>query len=309
MRKHSSYSSWVARFVAAALVVSVATQPARAQFATMDIPHIGVQLTEFAKKATDWVKTVENYSVVKDAFAAAQTANNISTSINSITDQVRNLTSQGLALQQQIQSDLKMVQNIRNLRVSNMTDLKNLSLNLSNLNFASALPSLGQTSLFTQALTSGNDADAETVKEALTVVSTKSGVRRTATEMRQQQTTAVMAQLALENKAQQDKITQAFEYKKLADELTASAVELQTSTNTANQMSMTDGERVAAQGRVADMLLKSQELRERASGLIASAAQKGPTQLAAEKVMFDEMQVAGMTAMHSAMHPDEDPAY
>lgn len=275
----------------------------------MDIPHIGVQLAEFAKKATDWVKTVQNYAVVRDAFAAAQTANTISNNIKSVTDQVRSLTNDGLNLQRQIQADLKMVANIRNLRVSNMTDLKNLALNLSNLNFASALPSLGQSQRFTQALASGTDVDAETVKEALTMVSTKSGTRRTASEMRQQQTTAVMSQLALENKAQQDKITQAFQYKKLADELTASAVELQTSTNTANQMSMTDGERVLTQARAADMLLKAQDLREKGNALIASAAEKGPTQLAAEKAMMDEMQVAGLTAMHAADHTDEDPAY
>lgn len=306
MRKHNS---WAARLVALILIVSLATQPARAQFATMDIPHIGVQLAEFAKKATDWVKHLQNFAVVRDAYAAAQAANNIATNIKSVTDQVRDLTNQGLALQQRIQADLKMVANIRNLRVSNMTDLKNLALNLSNLNFASALPSLGQTQRFTQALAAGTDADAEIVKESLTVVSTKSGVRRTARDMRQQQTTAVMSQLALENKAQQDKVTQAFQLKKLADELTASAVELQTSTNTANQMSMTDGERVAANRGASDMLLKATEYRVQANALIASAAQKGPTQLAAEKVMFDEMQVAGMTAMHSAMHPDEDPAY
>jgi hypothetical protein len=307
MRKHSF--PWAARLVAAALLVSVATPPARAQFATMDIPHIGVQLAEFAKKANDWVETLKNYEVVKDAYAAAQTANNISNDIKGVTDQVRSLTSEGLALQQQIQNDLKQVGNIRNLRVSNMSDLKNLALNLSNLNFASALPSLGQSQRFTQALASGTDADAEVVKEALTVVSTKAGITRTARDMREQQTTAVMSQLALENKAQQDKITQAFQYKKLADELTASAVELQSSTNTANAMSMTDGERVAAQGRAADMLLKAQELREKASTLIASAAQKGPTQMAAEKALMDQMQVAGLTAMHAADHADEDPAY
>jgi len=306
MRK---YNSWAARLAALLLVGSLSTQPASAQFATMDIPHIGVQLTEFAKKANDWVKTVQNYAVVKDAFEAAKTANNIANNIKSVTDQVRNLTSQGLALQQQIQNDLKMVANIRNLRVSNMTDLKNLVLNLSNVSFTSALPSLGQTQRFTQALASASDADAEVVKEALTVVSTKAGVRRTARDMREQQTTAVMSQLALENKAQQDKITQAFQYRKLADELTASAVELQTSTNTANAMSMTDGERVSAQRSATDMMLQATEYREKANALIASASQKGPTQLAAEKAMFDEMQVAGLTAMHAAMHPDEHAAY
>lgn len=306
MRKHNS---WAARLVALILIVSSTAMPARAQFATMDIPHIGVQLAEFANKAREWVKQLQNFAVVRDVYSAAQTANNIADNIKNVTNQVRDLTNDGLALQRSIQDGLKQVQNIRNLRVSNMTDLKNLALNVSNLNFASALPVLGQTQRFTQALAAGTDADAEIVKEALTVVSTKSGVRRTARDMREQQTTAVMSQLALENKAQQDKISQAFQYKKLADELTTSAVELQTSTNTANAMVMTDGERVAAQGRAADMLLKAQDLREKASALISSAAQKGPTQLAAEKAMMDQMQVAGLTAMHQAMHPNEDAAY
>ncbi len=300
---------WAGRVAAVALFVSTAALPVRAQFLTTDVPHIGVQLAEFATKAREWANTIRNYAVVRDVFDAAQTANNIADNIKSVTNQVRDLTNQGLALQQQIQNDLKMVANIRNLRVSNMTDLKNLALNLSTLNFASSLPSLGQTQRFTQALATGTDADAETVKEALTVVSTKAGVRRTARDMREQQTTAVMSQLALENKAQQDKITQAFQYKKAADEQVAAAVELQTSTNTVNAMSMTDGERVAANARANEMLLEAQKLRGLAAELMASAAQKGPTQLAAEKVLADQMQVAGLTAMHSAMHPNEDPAY
>lgn len=306
MRKNSP---WAARFVAVALLASTTALPARAQFATMDIPHIGVQIVEFAKKANDWVKTVQNYAIVRDAFAAAQTANTIATNIKSVTDQVRTLTSDGLALQRSIQDGLKQVQNIRNLRVSNMTDLKNLALNLSTLNFSSFLPNLGQSQQLVQALADGTDASAITVKEALTVVSTKSGVRRTARDMREQQRMAVMGQLALENKAMQEKVTQAFQYKKTADEYTATAVELQATTNTTGAMVMTDGERVAVNARASDMLLKAQELREKASALMLAATEKGPTQIAAEKAMNDELQVAGLVAMHQAMHPDEVSAY
>lgn len=304
-----SFSPWAARLAAVALLVSSTALPARAQFATMDVPHIGVQLAEFATKAREWVKTIENYAVVKDAFQAAQTANNIANNIKSVTDQVRDLTNQGLALQQQIQADLKMVANIRNLRVSNMIELRNLALNLSSTNFASSLPSVGQTQVFTQALAVAADNDAEIAKEEFTVVSTKAGVRRSAREMRQQQTNAVMAQLAVENKAQHDKIIQAFQYRKLADEMTASAIELQASTNTDNAMSMTDGERVTVQNQSAQMMREAIELREKASALIASAAQKGPTQLIAEKVISDQNQVAGLNAMHHAMHPNEDADY
>lgn len=304
-----SKQRWL-RVVAGVLVITTSlTTPSYAQFATMDVPHIGVQLAEFAKKANDWVDTLKNYQVVKDAYNVATTANTIATGISKVTDQIHDLTTQGLALQNKIQADLKRVQNISNLRVSNMTDLKNLALNVSSFNFSTSLPSVGQTQQFTQALASGTDADAVVVKEALTSVSTKAGTTRTAREMRQQQTTAVMSQLAVENKAQQDKITQAFQYKKLSDEMTTSALELQQMTNTDGAMTMTDGERVAAQGRAADMLLKAQELRERAAALIASAAQKGPAQLAAEQVLRDQTQVAAMNAMHHAQFPLEDPDY
>lgn len=297
------------RVVAGVLLFTTTITPSYAQFATMDIPHIGVQLAEFAKKANDWVDTLKNYQVVKDAYSVAQTANDISNGISKVTDQIHDLTTQGLALQQKVQADLRKVQDISNLRVSNMTDLKNLALNVSSFNFATSLPSLGQTQRFTQALASGTDADAIIVKEALTSVSTANGTARTAREMRQQQTTAVMSQLAVENKAQQDKITQAFQYRTLANEMTTSALELQAATNTDNTMAMTDGERVAAQGRAADMLLKAQELREKAGALIAASAQKGPAQLAAEKVLEDQTQIAGFNAMHHAQHPNEDPDY
>ena len=301
--------TWTPRLAAAALLVSIATQPAHAQFATMDIPHIGVQIAEFAKKANDWVKTVQNYSVVKDAYSAARTANDISTSINSITNQVRDLTTQGLNLQQKIQADLKLVANVRNLQVSNMSDLKNLALNVSSFNFSTGLASLGQAATFTRALASAQDADALTVKEGLSMISTKDGVRRTAADMREQKVNAVMAQLALENKSQLDKVTQAFQFRKLADEFTASAVQLQTATNAEGGMSMTDGERLTQNAAANTMLLKAQELREKAGALMDASTVRGQAQLAADDAVRQSNEVAGLVAMHQAMHPNETTAY
>lgn len=294
------------RFGAALLAMSLLPHMASAQFFTTDIPHIGVQLAEFAQKARDFVKQVQNFEVVKDAFEVANVANDISNGISAVTNQVRDLTNEGLSLQKSVQDGLKKVANIRNLRVSNMTDLRNLAMNTSSFNFSTALPMLGQTERFTQALANGADNDAKTVKDALNSISTRPGAIRTARDMRGQATTAAMAQLALENKSQEDKITQAFQYKHMADELTASAAEMQDATNTEAQLSMSDGERLATNRSAADMLLKAQELREKGSSLIASAAQKGPAQLAAEEVLLEKTQIAGFNAMHHAAHPTED---
>lgn len=303
-------STWTPRLGVAVLLVSLAAQPARAQgMPTIDLGHIGVQLAEFFKKATEWGQTIKNYAVVKDAFKAAEMANEISTGINKVTNQVRDLTNQGLALQQQIQADLKMVANVRNLRVSNMSDLKNLALNVSSFNFSTGLASLGQTASFTRALASAKDADAVTVKEGLSMISTKDGVSRTAADMRQQKENAVMAQLAMENKSQLDKVTQAFQFRKLADELTASAVQLQTATNVEGGMSMTDGERLTQNASANAMLLKATEMREKAGTLMDAALVRGQAQLAADDAVRQANEVAGLVAMHQAMHPNEHPAY
>lgn len=281
------------------LLLTVLTpRPASAQWLTTDVPHIGVQLAEFATKAREWAKTIQNYSVVKDAFTAAKVANDISGKIKDISNQVRDLTGEGLALQRQIREDLKKVASIRNLRLSNMTDLRNMAMNLSTLNLANALPSLGQTQRFTQALAGAKDENVTEVSDALNWVSLKRGVRRNGTDTRMQMSTGAMAQLALEQKTQEDYIQQAFNYKKMADDLVMSADEARQATNTEGAMSMTDGERMIAQNNATQMMLQSQEYRSKASELLIKSTQKGPAQLAAEKSILDLQQIAGFNALH-----------
>ena len=303
-------TSWSLRLSVLLSLSLLTPRPASAQFLTTDVPHIGVQLAEFGKKTLEWAKTIQNYAVVKDAFAAAKTANDISGKIKSISDQVRDLTGEGLALQKQIREDLKKVASIRNLKVSNMSDLRNMALNLSNMNMANALPSLGQSKRFSDALNrASTKQDMLDVIDGINVASIERGVRRNAADTRQQATTSAMTQLALENMLQQDKMEQAFRLKKSADELVKASEEMRMVTNTEGSLSMTEGERMSRNADANRMLLEAEGLRRQQGQLMAEASQKGPAQLAAEASLLELHQVAGLNALHHSMHPDQDRDY
>ncbi|MBG8556313.1 MULTISPECIES: hypothetical protein [Hymenobacter] len=282
--------------------LAVTPRPAAAQWLTTDLPHIATQVAEFAKKARDWVKTVENYKIIQDARSIAGVTKDISGRIRDITGEVRSLTEDGLSLQRQIREDLKKVVAIKDLKISNMRDLKTLVTNLANIKLGQALPSLGQGSSFGQRLASATDADAVQVKEMFNVVSSTSGTRRNVLEMQEQKELAVLNTLALENSSQQEKVAMAFRYKKMADEMSAQAVELQDGLNTPNKFSMTDGERVLAHARAADNMAKAQEYREKAESLLAASAVKGPTQLATEQAVSEQVFVASMQGMLETQH-------
>lgn len=283
---------------------TTAPQPASAQWLTTDIPHIGVQLAEFAKKAQDWWDTIQHYQVVKDAYNVATVAKDISGKIRDISDQVRSLTADGLAFQQQIQADLRKVQAIRNLRISNMTDVKNIASNLTALSLANLLPSLGQSPRFTAALASATDRDAGIIKEEFNTVSTTSGTRRNVLEANGQQAQAAVTMVAVETNAQEEKIATAFRYKRTADELTAQAIELQAGTNTDGKFTMSDGERLLVQSQAAANLVQAQELRQKAEELLAAAARKGPAQQATEQVMYEQNTVAGLQGILKEQMPN-----
>ncbi|SNR89373.1 hypothetical protein [Hymenobacter mucosus] len=285
------------------VVLTSAPRPAAAQFLTTDVPHIGVQVAEFAKKAQDWLKHLENFRVVQDARNIASTAKDISGRIRDITGEVRGLTEDGLNLQKQIREDLKKVAAVKDLKISNMRDLKTLVTNLANLNLGHALPSVGQGNRFGQLLASATDNDAKQVKEMYNFVSSTSGTRRNVLEMQSQKELATLNTLALENSNQQEKVAMAFRYKRMADELSEQAVELQDGLNTQGKFSMTDGERVLAQDRAAHNMAQAQEYREKAETLLAASAVKGPTQLATEQVVQDQVFVASMQGMLESQHP------
>jgi len=279
-----------------------APRSASAQFLTTDVPHIGVQIAEFAKKAHDWVETVKSYSVIRDAYAVATTAKDISGKIRDISNEVKSLTTDGLNLQRQIREDLKKVASIKDLRISNMRDVKNMVSNLSTLHLGNLLPALGQSQRFTNALASAQDGDAAIIKDVFNTVSTVSGTRRNVLQAQDQAAESAVTRLAVENSNQQEKIAMAFRYKKTADELTAQAIELQDGTNTANKFSMTDGERLLVQSQASENLVKAQEFREKAETLLAEASKKGPAQQATEQVMKEQIFVAGMQGMLQQQH-------
>ena len=285
------------------VVFSSIPRPAAAQFLTTDVPHIGVQVAEFANKAREWLKTVENYQVIQDARSIAGVTKDISGRIRDITGEVKSLTEDGLALQRQIREDLRKVAAVKDLKISNMRDLKTMITNLASLNLGNALPSLGQGTRMGQLLASATDADALQVKEMYNLVSSTPGTRRNALELQSQKELVVLNTLALENSSQQEKVAMAFRYKKMADELSAQAVELQDGLNTPDKFSMTDGERVLAQAHAADNMAQAQEYREKAEALLAASAVKGPTQVATEQAVTEQVFVASMQGMLETQHP------
>jgi hypothetical protein len=87
-----------------------------AQFVVNDPLHMGVHISDFAKRLAQWAETVKNYQVIKDARSIAGVTKDI-------TGEVKDLTSEGLALQRQIQADLRKVNSIMDLRISNPEQL------------------------------------------------------------------------------------------------------------------------------------------------------------------------------------------
>lgn len=273
---------------------------AQAQFLTTDVPHIAVQVAEFGKKAADWVKTVQNYQVVRDAYSVATTAKDISGKIRDISSEVKSLTSDALNLQNQIQSDLKKVQSIKDLKLANVPQLLNTTLDLTATKggLLTLFPSVSRAGRLQQALVNGGTADVKTVSSIFNQFQIGTGQAKK-NYMQQQsagQETA-LATLAMEDMQQKAKIQQAFDYQRIADEMTQQAAEAQATLKNEGRYKMTEAERMNALNNASNSLMEANKLRAQSQVLLAEATTKGPASQAAEAVYRDKMLASSMDAM------------
>jgi hypothetical protein len=273
---------------------------AQAQFLTTDVPHIGVQIAEFAKKAQDWLKTIQNYQVVRDAYSVATTAKDISGKIRDISSEVKSLTSDALNLQNQIQNDLKKVQSIKDLKLANVPQLLNTTLDLTATKggLLTLFPSVSHAGRLQQALVNGGSADVKTVASIFNKFQVGTGQPKM-NFMQQQaagQETA-LATLAMEDMQQKAKIQQAFDYQRIADEMTQQAAETQATLKNEGRYKMTEAERMNALNNASTSLVEANRLRGQSQALLAEATAKGPASQAAEAVYRDKMLASSMDAM------------
>ncbi|MFB9865664.1 hypothetical protein [Rufibacter immobilis] len=255
-----------------------------AQFVVNDPIHMGVHIGEFAKRLAQWSETVQNYQVIKDARTIAGVTKDL-------TGEVKDLTSEGLALQRQIQEDLRKVNSIVDLRISNPGEL-----------FARALAMSGGTSgthympHFSKAqrlrIALQNKNPEEDIKTIFSVFSRTSGdsdanERMSSAEYVERREESAVSAYAYEEMNQKKKIQTALNYYKIADEMTEQSLEMNATLKNPGRYAMTEGERMAMINASNENMVRALQLRQEADRLMAESAQEGPAHIAAERVYTD----------------------
>lgn len=270
--------------LAAALVLAPADKAA-AQFVVNDPLHMGVHIGQFAKQLGEWAETVQNYQVVKDARQIAGVTKDI-------TGQVKDLTSQGLDLQRQIQADLRKVQSIQDLRLSNPQELFTRALAMSGRGPGNQyMPVFPKAARLRQAMQLNNPGqDLNTVYDVFSQFgpgATTGDTRLTPQQYQGKREEAAVSTFAFEELATKRKIDTAFGYYKIADEMTQQSIELNATLKNPGRYAMTEGERMAALNTTNDNLIKAMQLRIEADRLISEASRPGPSHQAAQSVYAD----------------------
>ncbi|SMB79257.1 hypothetical protein SAMN00120144_3096 [Hymenobacter roseosalivarius DSM 11622] len=268
---------------AATLVFSA--QQASAQAVVNDPLHMGIHIGDFAKRLAQWTETVKNYQVVKDARQIAGVTQDI-------TGQVKDITDQTLQLQRQVQADLRKVQSIQDLRLSNPQELFARALAMSGRGQSNQyMPVFQKAERLRQALQMGNpQQDLNTVYDVFSrfgAGATAGNNRMSSSQYQAKREEAAVSTFAYEEMMQKKKIATAFGYYKIADEMTQQSIEMNATLKNPGRYAMTEGERMAALNSSNDNLIKAMQLRQEADRLLAEAAQPGPSRQAAELVYAD----------------------
>ncbi|GAA4389349.1 hypothetical protein [Hymenobacter koreensis] len=270
--------------VAFALILA-AGQEATAQMVVNDPVHMGVHIGDFAKRLAQWTETVKNYQVIKDAKQIAGVTKDI-------TGQVKNITDETLQLQRQVQADLRKVQSIQDLRLSNPQELFARALAMSGRGQSNQyMPVFQKAERLRQALQLNNpQQDLNTVYDVFSRFgsgSTAGNNRMSSQQYQQKREEAAVSTFAYEEMMQKKKIATAFGYYKIADEMTQQSIELNATLKNPGRYAMTEGERMVALNTSNDNMIKAMQLRQEADRLLAEAAQPGPSRQAAEMVYSD----------------------
>ncbi|GAB3840642.1 hypothetical protein [Hymenobacter jeollabukensis] len=269
-----------------AFALALASAPAaRAQMVVNDPLHMGVQIGEFAKRLAQWTETVKNYQVIKDA-------KHIAGVTKDITGQVKDITDETLQLQRQVQADLRKVQSIQDLRLSNPQELFARALAMSGRGQSNQyMPVFQKAERLRQALQLNNpQQDLNTVYDVFSRFgsgATAGNNRMSSREYQLKREEAAVSTFAYEEMMQKKKIATAFGYYKIADEMTQQSIEMNATLKNPGRYAMTEGERMVALNTSNENMIKAMQLRQEADRLLAEAAQPGPSRQAAEMVYSD----------------------
>ncbi|MBC6992175.1 hypothetical protein [Hymenobacter sp. BT491] len=270
--------------VALALTLATAAE-SKAQMVVNDPLHMGVQIGEFAKRLAQWTETVKNYQVIKDARQIAGVTKDI-------TGEVKNITDETLQLQRQVQADLRKVQSIQDLRLSNPQELFARALAMSGRGQSNQyMPVFQKAERLRQALQLNNpQQDLNTVYDVFSRFgsgATAGNNRMSSQQYQQKREEAAVSTFAYEEMMQKKKIATAFGYYKIADEMTQQSIEMNATLKNPGRYAMTEGERMVALNTSNDNMIKAMQLRQEADRLLAEASQPGPSRQAAEMVYSD----------------------
>ena len=258
---------------------------ATAQMVVNDPVHMGVHIGDFAKRLAQWTETVKNYQVVRDARQIAGVTKDI-------TGQVKDITDETLQLQRQVQADLRKVQSIQDLRLSNPQELFARALAMSGRGQSNQyMPVFQKAERLRQALQMGNpQQDLNTVYDVFSRFgsgATAGNNRMSSQQYQAKREEAAVSTFAYEEMMQKKKIATAFGYYKIADEMTQQSIEMNATLKNPGRYAMTEGERMVALNTSNDNMIKAMQLRQEADRLLAEAAQPGPSRQAAEMVYAD----------------------
>ncbi|MBD2769348.1 hypothetical protein IC235_15780 [Hymenobacter sp. BT664] len=270
----------------AAFILALAPgRDAAAQAVVNDPLHMGVHIGQFAKQLKEWAETVKNYQVIKDAKQIAGVTKDI-------TGQVKDITDETLQLQRQVQADLRKVQSIQDLRLSNPQELFARALAMSGRGQSNQyMPVFQKAERLRQALQLNNpQQDLNTVYDVFSRFgsgATAGNNRMSSREYQAKREEAAVSTFAYEEMMQKKKIATAFGYYKIADEMTQQSIEMNATLKNPGRYAMTEGERMVALNTSNDNMIKAMQLRQEADRLLAEAAQPGPSRQAAEMVYSD----------------------
>jgi len=257
---------------------------ASAQMVVNDPPHMGIHIGQFAKQLKQWTETVKNYQVIKDARQIAGVTRDI-------TGQVKQLTSEGLELQRQIQADLRKVESVKDLRYANPLELFGRAMAMNTSSQPDYMPPVNKARRLRQALQGRTEQDVETVYQAFSGLDigrngAQSFTYRDYKNMREE---AFASAYAYEEVLKKKNVETAFNYQKIADEMTAQSVELMATLKNPGRYSMTEAERLRAMGQANDNMVKALQLRQEADRLIHEAGKPGPARMAVEGAYRDQL--------------------
>ncbi|SNC77552.1 hypothetical protein SAMN06265337_4141 [Hymenobacter gelipurpurascens] len=268
------------------LVASASTVPffTSAQMVVNDPVHMGVHIGQFAKQLKQWGETIQNYQVIKDARQIAGVTRDI-------TGEVKNITGQTLLLQRQIQADLRKVESVKDLRYANPLELFSRALAMNTTSQPDYMPPVNKARRLRQALQGRTEQDVETVYQAFSGLDIGRNGAQTFTyrdykNMRQE---AFASAYAYEEVLKKKNVETAFNYQKIADEMTAQSVELMATLKNPGRYSMTEAERLRAMGQANENMVKALQLRQEADRLIHEAGRPGPARQAVEGAYRDQL--------------------